>query len=139
MHKFFWSSFLFRSICTSNPLFISSWWFDSKIPDNIVLQRENLILDPAKQLLWKKYQRLKDCSSRKRYHFTYQYIGGSCMNIQACWEIIECSPRVAGPLFCHFDMSPSQIAWFPLPETTRYKVHSFRIGASTLLALKSFL
>lgn len=120
-----------------------------KIPNNIVLGMENLTLDPDKQLL---LINLKHSKTDQVGKGTILQIGNS-EGVGCPFKLVEkylsVRPLTAGPLFCHFDKTPltryqftavlsKAIVRLKLPENTRYKSHSFRIGASTELALQGF-
>lgn len=121
----------------------------SRIPNNTVLKRENLTLDPVKQLLLINIQHSKTDQVGKGTILQLEKLEGAICPFKLVEKYLSVRPRVAGPLFCHFDTSPltryqftavltKAITRLQIPEHTRYKSHSFRIGASTELAMRGF-
>jgi hypothetical protein len=91
------------------------------------------------------------------YSKTDQLGNGTLLNIAGTGDstcpfnhlqvFLKARPESSGPLFCHFDSSPltryqfsailaKAIKLLKLPG--KYKAHSFRIGASTELAIRGF-
>lgn len=68
--------------------------------------------------------------------------------VQAMLNFCKNRGHQPGPLFCHTDMSPITVSQFSAElyrclifcslDTSRYKGHSFRIGATCLAADKGF-
>jgi hypothetical protein len=121
----------------------------NRTSDHTVLRKENLTLDPAKQLLLINVQHSKTDQMGKGTILQIGKLNGPVCPFDLVGKYLRVRPQVQGPLFCHFDKSPltryqftsvlsKAIARLQLPETTRYKSHSFRIGASTELALNGF-
>ena len=79
----------------------------SRIPNNTVLKRENLTLDPVKQLLLINIQlHSKTDQVGKGTILQLEKLEGAICPFKLVEKYLRVRPRVAGLLFCHFDTSP---------------------------------
>ena len=78
----------------------------SGIHNNTVFKRENLTLDPVKQLLIINIQHSKTDQVRKGTIFQLEKLEGAICPFKLVETYLSVRLRVAGPLLCHFDTSP---------------------------------